>query len=62
MAEPLAKQRKRDAVGSLQGLASEIGFAHGFNRSSDLTRNDFMKFQKDVLAHWGQQPHLDTQA
>lgn len=48
--EPLAKQRKRNAVGSLKGLASELGIVHGFAGSSDLTRDDFVAFQKNVLA------------
>ena len=48
--EPLAKQRKRDAVGSLKGLASELGLAHPFGRNPDPSRIDFLSFQSDVLA------------
>ena len=49
MAEPSAKQRKRDAIGSLKGLASELGFTHVHSQASDLSRDDFMKFQNDVM-------------
>lgn len=52
--EPQAKQRKRNAVGNLRELASELGLdtdRAGVGRRSDLTRDDFTTLHTQVSAH-----------
>ena len=47
-ADPPAKQRKRDAVGNLRGLAQELGVASA--RKSDMVQAEFATLHCEVLA------------
>ena len=53
-----AKQRKRDAVGNLRELATELGVA-ALGREGDLSKDDFIKFHSSVAAKGATPEHKE---